>query len=64
MLSTISIVISYILDILNIIIFKESYIEGEIYADKKFSKDIGNVRKSFSRIILQLAFYHMKQLKI
>ena len=56
MLSTISIVISYILDILNIIIFKESYIEGEIYADKKFSKDIGNVRKSFSRIILQLAF--------
>ena len=26
---------AYILDILNIIIFKESYIEGEIYADKK-----------------------------
>ena len=54
--SVISLIISYCLDILNIIVFKESYIEGEIYADKKFSKDIGNSKKSIIRFILQIAF--------
>jgi cyclic beta-1,2-glucan synthetase len=55
-LGVFSIIISYLLDILNIIIFKESYIEGEIYADKKFSKDIGVLKKSFIKLFLQIAF--------
>ena len=55
-ISVISLIVSYCLDILNIIIFKESYIEGEIYADKKYSKDIGNVKKSIIRLILQISF--------
>ena len=55
-ISLISIICSYILDILNIIIFKESYIEGEIYADKKFSNDIGNSKKSILKLLLQISF--------
>ncbi len=55
-ISILAIVISYLLDIINIVLFKESYIEGEIYADKKYSKDLGNLKKSIIKIILQISF--------
>ena len=48
--------ISYIIDLLNYIIFKESYIEGAVYADKKFSKDKGSIEISLCRILLQIMF--------
>lgn len=55
-LSLLSIVISYILDLINYIVYKESNIEGAIYADKKFSNDKNSIAISFIRIIFSLAF--------
>ncbi|MCX4302771.1 MAG: hypothetical protein OSJ66_01965 [Clostridia bacterium] len=55
-LGLITIFISYILDLINYILYKESNIEGAIYADKKFSKDKNNIAISFIRIVFSLAF--------
>lgn len=52
--SIISLIISYLLDIVNYIVFKESNIEGAVYAYKKFSKDLKNSTISFLRIILNI----------
>ncbi len=52
----IAIIIPYVLDIINYIIFKESNIQGAVYADKKFSKDLNSITISFVRIILQIMF--------
>ena len=46
--------ISYILDFVNYIVFKESYIQGAVYADKKFSKDKNSIQISIFRAILQI----------
>lgn len=55
-ISVISVIVTYLLDIVNYIIFKESNIKGAVYAYKKFSKDINSVTISFIRILLQIAF--------
>ena len=55
-LSIVSITITYLLDIINYIIFKESNIQGAVYAYKKFSKDLNNIYISFIRILLQVLF--------
>jgi len=55
-ISVLSIIITYILDIVNYIIFKESYIEGAVYAHKKFSKDLNNVAISAIRGVLGISF--------
>ena len=49
-------IISYIIDLFNYIIYKESYIEGAIYADKKFSNDKNSIQISLCRILLQIMF--------
>ena len=55
-ISAFSIIITFVLDIVNYIIFKESNIEGAVYGNKKFSKDLNNIAISFIRIFLQIAF--------
>lgn len=56
LISILSITISYILDLVNYILYKESNIEGAIYADKKFSNDKNNIFISFIRILFSIAF--------
>lgn len=56
LLGLLSIFISYILDLINYVIYKESNIEGAVYADKKFSNDKNNIVISFTRILFSLAF--------
>ncbi len=51
-----SLTIIYLLDIINNIIFKESNITGAVYAYKKFSGEISNLKISFFRAILQIIF--------
>ena len=48
--------ISYLIDILNYILFKESNVYGATYAYKKFSKELSSIKISFIRIILQILF--------
>ena len=55
-IGVLSSIISYIIDLVNYILYKESYIEGAIYANKKFSGDKNNIEISLSRIILQIMF--------
>ena len=55
-LGFLSIAISYILDLINYIIYKESNIEGAIYADKKFSNDKNNIVISVIRMFFSFAF--------
>lgn len=55
-ISVFSLTISYILDLINYIIYKESNIEGAIYADKKFSDDKNSIFISIVRIIFSIAF--------
>ena len=55
-LGILSSLISYIIDLINYIVFKESYIEGAIYADKKFSNDKSSIEISLYRILLQIMF--------
>lgn len=62
-ISILSIIISYILDIVNYIVFKESNIEGAVYAYKKFSKDMKNSTISVIRIILTLIFLPYETIK-
>jgi len=62
-ISVFSIIFSYILDIVNYIIFKESNIEGAVYAYKKFSKDLKNSTISFLRIILNIIFLPYESFK-
>ncbi len=50
------ITLPYFIDIINYIIFKESNISGAIYAHKKFSRELNNVKISFIRIFLQILF--------
>jgi len=54
--SILSIIITYILDILNYIIFKESNIYGAVYSSKKFSKDIGGNLLNFLKILFDIIF--------
>ncbi len=56
-ISFISILIPYLLDIINYIIFKESIMEGSVYAHKKFSKDFGTIQSSFIKILLEILFF-------
>ncbi len=51
-----SIVISNIIDVLNYIIFKESNVEGAVYAHKKFSGEVSGVKASIIRGILVISF--------
>ncbi len=62
-ISLISIVIPYLLDIINYIIFKESNITGAMYAYKKFSKELNSVKISIIRSILQVMFLPYEMLK-
>ncbi len=55
-ISLISITIPYIIDIINYIIFKESNITGNVYAYKKFSKELNSIKISTIRIFLQITF--------
>ena len=55
-ISIFSTIISYILDLINYVIYKESNIEGAVYADKKFSNDKNNIFVSFIRILFSIAF--------
>lgn len=62
-LGLISIVIPYLIDIVNYIIFKESNITGAVYAHKKFSKELNSIKISSIRILLQILFlpYEMQK---
>ena len=62
-ISIVSLIITYLLDIINYIIFKESNIQGAVYAYKKFSKDLNNVSLSLIRIVLQIAFWPYEMYK-
>ncbi len=55
-LSLVSIVVTYILNIVNFVVFKESQTVGSIYSHKKFSKDLGDIQLSFYKIFLEIAF--------
>ena len=55
-ISLLSILIPYILDIVNYIVFKESLISGAEYAHKKFSKELNSLKISFIRMILTIMF--------
>lgn len=61
--SVLSIIISCLLEGVNYIIFKESNIEGAVYSDKKFSKDLKNSTISFFRILLTLLFLPYEMFK-
>jgi cyclic beta-1,2-glucan synthetase len=54
--SIFSIIIMYILEILNYIIFKESNVYGAVYSSKKFSKDMGGMRLNFTKILFEIIF--------
>ena len=51
-----ALVIPYFIDLINYIVFKESTITGAIYAYKKFSGELSNIKISFIRILLQILF--------
>lgn len=53
---TLAVIITYLLDIVNYIIFKESNIEGAVYAYKKFSKDMKNGTISVVKMFLSIIF--------
>ena len=55
-IGVISIIIPFLIDIINYIIFKESNITGAVYAYKKFSKELNSIKISISRIFLQILF--------
>ena len=57
------IVIPYLIDIINYVIFKESNITGAVYAYKKFSKELNGLKISSLRIILQILFLPYETLK-
>lgn len=61
--SILAIIISYILDGVNYIVFKESNVEGAVYSDKKFSKDMKNGTISFIRILLSILFLPYEMFK-
>ena len=56
LVSIISILIMSIIETINYIVFKESTIEGAIYADKKFNNEITGVRGGLLRAILEISF--------
>lgn len=62
-LSILAVLISYLLDIINYIVFKESNVEGAVYAYKKFSKDLKNSTISVIRIILEILFLPYESFK-
>jgi len=57
------IIIPYVLDIINYIIFKESNITGAVYAYKKFSEELNSLKISCIRILLQILFLPYETLK-
>lgn len=61
--SLLAVIVSYILDGINYIVFKESNVEGAVYSDKKFSKDLKNSTISMFRILFSVLFlpYEMFQ---
>ena len=59
----ISIIIPYLIDIVNYIIFKESNITGAVYAYKKFSKELNSIKISIIRSVLQIIFLPYEALK-
>ena len=61
--SILSVIVTYLLDIVNYIVFKESNIEGAVYAYKKFSNDLKNGTISVIRIILSILFLPYETLK-
>lgn len=56
LIGIISIIIPYFIDLINYIIFKESNVSGAIYAYKKFSGELSNIKISFIRMFLQILF--------
>ncbi len=62
-ISLVCIVIPYLLDIINYIIFKESNITGAVYAYKKFSRELNSVKISIIRIFLQVMFLPYEMMK-
>lgn len=63
LISILSVIISYILDAVNYIVFKESNVEGAVYAYKKFSKDMKNSTISLFRMILNILFLPYEMFK-
>ena len=51
-----AIIIPFLLELINNIVFKESIKEGSYYAYKKFSKEITNTTNNIVRIILDILF--------
>ena len=62
-ISILSVIISYLLDIINYIIFKESNVEGAVYAYKKFSRDMKNGTISVIRLLLNILFLPYESVK-
>ena len=56
LISLISILIMSIIETANYIIFKESTIEGAIYADKKFNNEVTGIRGCLLRAVLEISF--------
>ena len=63
LISLLSVIISYIVDAVNYIVFKESNVEGSVYAYKKFSKDMKNSTISVIRMILNILFLPYEMFK-
>ena len=61
--SGLSIIITFLLDIINYIVFKESNIEGAVYAYKKFSRDLKSSNISIIRILLNILFLPYEMIK-
>ena len=61
--STIAMIIPFLIDIINYIIFKESNMNGAVYAYKKFSGELNSLAISFVRIVLQIAFLPYEAIK-
>ncbi len=55
-LSLVSIVITYLLNIVNSIVFKESQTIGSLYSHKKFSKDLSDIPLNFYKLFLEIVF--------
>ena len=55
-ISIFSIIVSFLLELVNNIIFKESIQEGSFYAYKKFSKELTNTKNTILRLVLEIMF--------
>lgn len=63
LIGVLGIIIPFLIDIINYIVFKESNIYGAEYAYKKFSKEFTSIQISGIRIFLQIAFLPYEAIK-